>query len=85
MLDNSNPFVKLFKNYHKANVIVELIENSEISDAVMSLSMIDNLSKNNIDTAIDDLFNPQSMLSTSVVQMVNYIKPGIFQYIYMFL
>ena len=74
LLGSSNPFVTLFKNYHKANVIVELIENSEISDAVMSLSMIDNLSKNNINTAIDDLFNPQSMLSTSVVQMVDYIK-----------
>lgn len=73
-LDHHNPFVKLFKNYSKANVIVELIENSEISDAVMSLSMIDNLAKNNINTAIDDLFNPQSMLSTSVIQMVNYIK-----------
>jgi EAL domain-containing protein (putative c-di-GMP-specific phosphodiesterase class I) len=73
-IDENNPFIKLFKNYHKANVIVELIENSEISDAVMSLSMIDNLSKNNINTAIDDLFNPQSMLSTSVIQMVDYIK-----------
>ncbi|PKF60667.1 EAL domain-containing protein [Psychromonas sp. psych-6C06] len=74
MLDGNNPFVKLFKSYHKANVIVELIENSELSDAVMSLSMIDNLAKNKINTAIDDLFNPQSMLSTSVVQMVDYIK-----------
>ncbi|PKG39312.1 EAL domain-containing protein [Psychromonas sp. Urea-02u-13] len=74
LLDSNNPFVALFKNYNKANVIVELIENSELSDAVMSLSMIDNLSKNNISTAIDDLFNPQSMLSTSVVQMVDYIK-----------
>ncbi|WP_022941000.1 EAL domain-containing protein [Psychromonas hadalis] len=74
LLGSDNPFVKLFKNYHKANIIVELIENSEISDAIMSLSMIDNLSKNNINTAIDDLFNPQSMLSTSVVQMVDYIK-----------
>lgn len=73
-LNHDNPFVKLFKNYQKANVIVELIENSEISDAVMSLSMIDNLSKNNISTAIDDLFNPQSMLSTSVIQMVDFIK-----------
>jgi EAL domain-containing protein (putative c-di-GMP-specific phosphodiesterase class I) len=74
LLDGNNPFIKLFKNYHKANVIVELIENSELSDAMMSLSMIDNLSKNNINTAIDDLFNPQSMLSTSVIQMVDYIK-----------
>jgi len=73
-LGHSNPFVKLFKNYNKASITVELIENSEKSDAVMSLSMINNLSKNNINTAIDDLFNPQLMLSTSVVQMVDYIK-----------
>ena len=55
-------------------MIVELIENSELSDAVMSLQMIDNLTKNNISTAIDDLFSQQSMLSTSVIQLVDYIK-----------
>lgn len=74
LLNSDNPFVKLFKSYHKANVVVELIENSQISDALMSLSMIDNLSKNNISTAIDDLFHPQSMISTSVIQLVDYIK-----------
>ena len=74
LLGSDNPFVKIFKNYNKANVIVELIENSEISDAILSLSMIDNLSRNRINTAIDDLFNPQSMLSTSVIQLVDYIK-----------
>ncbi len=74
LLKSDNPFVKLFNNYQKSNVIVELIENSELSDAVMSLAMIDNLAKNNINTAIDDLFSPQSMLSTSVVQMVDFIK-----------
>ncbi len=73
-LKNDNPFVQLFTHYHKANVIVELIENSELSDAVMSLAMINNLAKNNINTAIDDLFSPQSMMSTSVVQLVDYIK-----------
>ena len=36
--------------------------------------MIDNLSKNNIYTAIDDVCNPQSMISTSVIQLVNFIK-----------
>ena len=74
LLKSDNPFVRLFNNYHKANVIVELIENSELSDAVMSLEMINNLAKNNINTAIDDLFNQQSMLSTSVIQMVDFIK-----------
>jgi EAL domain-containing protein (putative c-di-GMP-specific phosphodiesterase class I) len=40
----------------------------------MSLAMIDNLSNNNIRTAIDDVCNPQSMVSTAVIQLVNYIK-----------
>lgn len=74
LLKSDNPFVKLFSNYNKANVVVELIENSKLSDAVMSLQMIDNLAKNSINTAIDDLFNKESMLSTSVIQLVNFIK-----------
>ena len=74
VIDQSNPFLKLFKDFQKSNVVVELIENSEINDAIMSLAMIDNLAKNNIPTAIDDVCNPQSMISTSVIQLVNYIK-----------
>lgn len=74
VIDGNNPFLKLFKDFQKAEVVVELIENSEINDAIMSLAMIDNLSKNNISTAIDDVCNPQSMISTSVIQLVKYIK-----------
>jgi len=74
ILDSDNPFVQLFKNYTKSNVTVELIENSELSDAMMSLAMIDNLANNNIDTAIDDLFDPQSMMSTAVIPLVDYLK-----------
>ena len=74
VIGQSNPFLKLFKEFQKSNVVVELIENSEINDAIMSLAMIDNLAKNNIPTAIDDVCNPQSMISTSVIQLVNYIK-----------
>ncbi|PKI16211.1 EAL domain-containing protein [Colwellia sp. 12G3] len=74
VIDQSNPFLKLFKSHTKSNVVVELIENSEINDAIMSLAMIDNLAKSDIHTAIDDVCNPQSMISTSVIQLVNYIK-----------
>jgi len=74
IIDQSNPFLKLFKEFQKSKVVVELIENSEINDAIMSLAMIDNLAKNNIPTAIDDVCNPQSMISTSVIQLVDYIK-----------
>ena len=74
IIDHNNPFLKLFKEFQKSNVVVELIENSEINDAIMSLAMIDNLAKSNIHTAIDDVCNPQSMISTSVIQLVDYIK-----------
>lgn len=73
-IKESNPFLKLFKSYNRSEIVVELIENSEINDAIMSLAMIDTLTIHNIDTAIDDVCNPQSMISTSVIQLVSYIK-----------
>jgi EAL domain-containing protein (putative c-di-GMP-specific phosphodiesterase class I) len=73
-IKENNPFLKLFKEYYKSEIVVELIENYEINDAIMSLAMMDTLTKHNIDTAIDDVCNPQSMISTSVIQLVSYIK-----------
>jgi len=73
-IKESNPFLQLFQSFEKSKITVELIENSEINDAVMSLAMIDMLAKNNIQTAIDDVCNPQSMISTAVIQLVTYIK-----------
>lgn len=73
-IKENNPFLKLFKSYDRSEIVVELIENSEINDATMSLAMIDTLTRHNIDTAIDDVCNPQSMISTSVIQLVSYIK-----------
>jgi len=58
VIDQSNPFLKLFKSHTKSNAVVELIKNLEINDAIMSLAMIDNLGKSNIQTAIDDVCNP---------------------------
>lgn len=72
--NENNPFLKLFKNFKNANIVVELIENSEVNDAINSLAMIDILAKNDINTAIDDVCNPLSMVSTSVIQLVDYIK-----------
>jgi EAL domain-containing protein (putative c-di-GMP-specific phosphodiesterase class I) len=74
VINDENPFLELFKNFKQSEIVVELIENSEINDAIMSLSMIDTLTRNGIDTAIDDVCNPQSMISTSVIQLVSYIK-----------
>lgn len=72
---SQNPFLELFHNYQNSNeIVVELIENSEISHAMMSLSMINVLSHEKIETALDDVCNPHSMISTAVMQLVNFIK-----------
>jgi EAL domain-containing protein (putative c-di-GMP-specific phosphodiesterase class I) len=38
-----NPFVQLIRSHKQNQVMVELIENSELNDALMSLSMIETL------------------------------------------
>ncbi|MFQ5574246.1 MAG: EAL domain-containing protein [Terriglobia bacterium] len=70
----NNPFLKLFNNHPIQCITVELIENSEMNDAKMSLEMIETLSLNKTQTAIDDVFGPMSMLSFDVIQLVNYVK-----------
>jgi len=67
-------FLQLFNNHSKECITVELIENSEINDAKMSLEMIEVLSLNKIRTAIDDVFGQHSMLSFEVIQLVDYVK-----------
>jgi EAL domain-containing protein (putative c-di-GMP-specific phosphodiesterase class I) len=69
-----NPFVQLIRSHKQNQVMVELIENSELNDALMSLSMIETLAAYDIGTAIDDLCNPKSMISVSVMQLVDVIK-----------
>lgn len=70
----NNPFLELFNTSAKKDIVIELIENSELNDARMSLAMIDLLSKSAIQTAIDDVFNPQSLISTAVIHLVDFIK-----------
>lgn len=72
--NGDNPFMKIFTQHKKNNVTIELIENSHINDAKMSLAMIKVLLSNHIKSAIDDVFAPLSMLSFEVVQFVDYIK-----------
>lgn len=69
-----NPFLDLFDSHRQGNIVVELIENSAISHAMMSLAMIEALSRHHFRTAIDDVCDPESMISTSVIQLVDYIK-----------
>ena len=39
-LKDDNPFFNLFIGFVKSNILVQLIENSEINDALMSVEMI---------------------------------------------
>ena len=71
---DDNPFLQLFNSHLKNDITVELIENSHINDAKMSLEMIKVMLSNNIKSAIDDVFAPLSMLSLEVIQFVDYIK-----------
>ena len=72
--ETENPFIKLFNSHTKNNITIELIENSHINDAKMSLEMIKSLLSNHIQSAIDDVFGPLSMLSLEVIQYVDFIK-----------
>ncbi|WP_417552315.1 EAL domain-containing protein [Marinomonas fungiae] len=69
---HNNPFIELIRC--QDNVVVELIENSEINDAIMSLSMIEAFDALGIETALDDLCHPHSMISVSVLQLVKWVK-----------
>jgi len=69
-----NPFIRLFLEHADNEIVVELIENSEINDAKMSLNMIKLMASYNIRTALDDICNEQSMLSTAVLEQVDFIK-----------
>ena len=71
---HNNPFIQLIRKQKESEIVVELIENSEINDAIMSLSMIEAFDALGIDTALDDLCHPHSMISVSVMQLVKWIK-----------
>jgi len=71
--ESCNVYVTLF-NQFDGELVVELIENSEINDAKMSLQMIKSMGIHQIKTAIDDVCNEHSMLSTMVLERVDFIK-----------
>lgn len=70
----NNPFVQLVREHGQDQIVVELIENSELNDAIMSLSMIEAFDTLGIETALDDLCHPLSMISVSVLQLVGWVK-----------
>lgn len=69
-----NPFIKLFLQHQDNELTIELIENSEINDAKMSIKMIQLLASHNIKTALDDICNEHSMISTTVLEQVDFMK-----------
>lgn len=71
--DSHNAYINLFKKF-TGELVVELIENSEINDAKMSLKMIKSMGVHQIKTAIDDICNEHSMLSTMVLERVDFMK-----------
>ena len=72
--EDINPFIELFLKFTNNDLVVELIENSEINDAKMSVEMINLMASSNISTALDDIFNEQSMISTTVLERVDFMK-----------
>jgi len=73
-VEEENPFLTLFQSFTKNKLTVELIENSEINDAKMSIKMIQLMAEHNIQTAIDDICSEHSMLSTKVLEHVDFMK-----------
>lgn len=71
--ESKNSYIDLFKQF-SGELVVELIENSEINDAKMSLKMIKSMGLHQIKTAIDDVCNEHSMLSTMVLERVHFMK-----------
>jgi EAL domain-containing protein (putative c-di-GMP-specific phosphodiesterase class I) len=72
-VESSNVYVTLFKQF-EGELVVELIENSEINDARMSLQMIKSMGVHQIKTAIDEVCNEHSMLFTMMLERVDFIK-----------
>lgn len=56
------------------NLIVELIENSDIHDARAALTLHNVLKKNDIKTALDDIGAEHALLSLEILSLVNYLK-----------
>lgn len=68
----NDPLVELLLN--QTNLVVELIENSDIHDARAALTLHSVLKANNIHTALDDIGADHALLSLEILSLVNYLK-----------
>lgn len=67
-----NPLVTLLANSPK--VVVEIIENSTISDAKISEAMADAFAGRGVELALDDIGATRSMLSLEILLSVHFLK-----------
>lgn len=68
----ANPLVTLLAR--SPNVVVEIIENSTISDAEISETMARAFADSGLELALDDIGAAQSMLSLEILLTVDYLK-----------
>ncbi len=69
----ANPFLDLLAR-QKQRVVVEIMENSDISDALLSKRLLNLLRREGISAALDDAGHPRSLLSLEVLTGVSYLK-----------
>lgn len=70
--DEINPLVLLLAEH--SNIVVEIIENSNINDAEMSEAMVSAFSGSNVELALDDIGAPHTMLSLPIMLTVDFLK-----------
>ncbi len=68
----SNPLLAVFGA--REELVVEITENTSVSDARMSLDMVSAFRSRNVRIALDDIGNSDSLLSTDVLLQVDYLK-----------
>lgn len=71
-LGTTNPMVALLTS--KPNLVLEIIENTDISDAGISQEMAKTFGDKGIPLALDDIGAPDSMVSLPVLMSVDYLK-----------
>lgn len=70
--DERNPLLELLKG--KSNLVVEIIENTDASDAIYSSGMGKAYREHGLQIALDDIGAPDSMLSFDILLSVDYLK-----------
>jgi EAL domain-containing protein (putative c-di-GMP-specific phosphodiesterase class I) len=71
-LGDANPMVQLLTS--KSNLVLEVIENTDISDAGISQAMTKTFGEKGVLLALDDIGAPDSMLSLPVLMNMDFLK-----------